>query len=76
MEDDLTVEKVENFEGGTITLNLEDTTQLILQQQGLQAGSLPPGTYQILSQDGIQLSDNSLTITEEGLAQILGTSSV
>lgn len=74
MEDELAEGKIENFEGSTITLNLEDATQLILQQQGLQAGTLPPGTYQILTQEGIQLSDNSLTITEEGLAQILGIS--
>ncbi|XP_062600748.1 uncharacterized protein LOC134262385 isoform X2 [Saccostrea cucullata] len=72
MEDDLTEGKIGNFEGGTITLNLEDATQLILQQQGLQGGGLPPGTYQILTQDGIQISDNSLTITDDGLAQILG----
>ncbi|XP_061193631.1 uncharacterized protein LOC133201845 isoform X2 [Saccostrea echinata] len=72
MEDDLSEGKIGNFEGGTITLNLEDATQLILQQQGLQGGALPPGTYQILTQDGIQISDNSLTITDDGLAQILG----
>lgn len=71
MEDDLN-EKLGSYEGGTVTLSLDDATQLILQQQGLQGGALPPGTYQILTQDGIQINDNALTITDENLAQILG----
>ena len=66
-------EKMGSFDGGTITLSLDGATQLILQQQGLQGGALPTGTYQIVtSQDGIQITDNSLTITEENFAQILG----
>lgn len=72
MEDDLNEEKLGSYDGGTVTLSLDDATQLILQQQGLQGGALPPGTYQILTQDGIQITDNSLTITDENLAQILG----
>ena len=43
--------------GETITISLEDATQLM---QGIEGGVIPPGTYQILTQEGMQLGDSNI----------------
>ncbi|KAL5010896.1 hypothetical protein ScPMuIL_013201 [Solemya velum] len=49
----------ENTEGETITVSLEDAAQIILQEQGIDGTvHFTPGTYHILTQDGIQVANN------------------
>ena len=47
-------------EGETITISLEEATEIILQQQGLQgAVQIAPGTYQILTQQASHVSKHT-----------------
>ncbi|XP_041354784.1 myoneurin-like [Gigantopelta aegis] len=47
-------------EGETITISLEEATEIILQQQGLQgAVQIAPGTYQILTQQASHDGENA-----------------
>ncbi|KAK3097444.1 hypothetical protein FSP39_009689 [Pinctada imbricata] len=58
MEDSIdNSEDIQYQSGDTITISLEDASQLM---QGIEGGVLPPGTYHILTQEGYQLGDGSL----------------
>ena len=50
-------------QGETITISLEEATQIILQQQGLEGAAIqmPDGSYQLLAQQFIQVGASTYT---------------
>ncbi|KAK7107938.1 uncharacterized protein [Littorina saxatilis] len=56
-------------QGETITISLEEATQIILQQQGLEGAAIqmPDGSYQLLSQQFIQVTKEDGTVDTQAL---------
>lgn len=69
---DITQENVNLNDDGTITISLEDA-QIILQEQGIDGTvQIGPGTYHILTQEGIQVTEDGVAVTEGPIDESVG----